>query len=949
VSARRAVRAVAGVVLRAARFVLMGLRRGRGNALALPVAGADGRCPEKKRECAMRSFATLVLAVLVLATPAFGATTGTLFGIVTAADGKPLPGVAVTLTSPALQGSRSVTTNAAGEYNAPLLPPGAYRVEYVLAGFETITREDVVVSLEQTNRVNVTLSLSRVSESVTVSGDKVVVDPTQTGVQQNFKEDYLKYASIGQSGRQYQSVMSQAAGSYDAGSGNPNVMGANLGQNAFLIDNLNTTDTVTHTFTANIGFEAIQEVSLQTAGYEAEYGKAVGGILNVITKSGGNNFSGSVDARYQSDAFVEQGERLQDYPAGTTNLANDKHKRDFQTLQPEAALGGPIVRDRIWFFANAQYVDNKNQPPNTNGFEPGSRDFNGWGLFGKITATPVSNQTATIRYTNSYADIPFSDNSSAVRPEAATDTYQKTVLLNASYDAVLSANWLAILQGGVANNYLIAQPHSGDIATTGSVDLVTGISSVNATNFQRSHRDRTQVLGSTTYYVNALGSHGLKAGTDLEWTSFPTINNATGTPLDPAWCSPTFFQPAGAKCGAINLPANGQPSRYDVFTLIPEQDFKGRGMAFYAQDEWRPVPTLTIKAGARYDQQNFYGNEGDRVKVFARFQPRLGFAWDILGDASTIFRAHAGEFMDDNALTLPFFTSTLGTVDSIFLWSRSRQQYVFVGAFGGPSGNSIDPSLKPTYAQEISGGITRRLFTNTSLDVTAVYRRNKSIFEDSCRVDNCQGDDTSFWLTNRPNGMDVLRSEYKGIIVKVESRATSWLNVLLNYTVSKSQGSVGYTQNQGSDFDVFPDHFINRFGYLSDDARHRVTMSGFAKLPFDLIFGTNVYWDSGVPYNVTSTNAPTAGYGVVYLEPRGSRRLPHFYQWDAQLQKDFVLGPVRLGLVASVFNILDTEIATAKDGSVGDGTLDEPTNPRFNLATAWQRPRNYEVGFRLEF
>jgi hypothetical protein len=891
----------------------------------------------------------LALFVLALAAPVFGATTGTLFGIVSDADGKPLPGVAVTITSPALQGSRTATTNAAGEYNLPLLPPGSYQAEYALAGFETVSREDIVVSLERTTRVNVRLSLTKVSEAVTVSAERVAVDPTQTGVQQNFKEDYLKYGSIGQSGRQYQSVMSQAAGTYDGGSGNPNVFGANLGQNVYLIDNLNTTDAVTHTFTANVGFDAIQEISLQTSGYEAEFGKAVGGILNVITKSGGNAFSGSADVRYQSDAFVEQGERLQDFPPGTTNLANDKHMRDFQTLQPEIALGGPILRDRVWFFTNVQYVDNKNQPPNTNGFEPGSRDFQGWGIFGKITASPASSQTATLRYTNSYADIPFSDNSSFVKPEAGTDTYQKTILVNGTYDAVLSARWLATVQGGVANNYLIAQPHSGDLATTGSIDLVTGIRSVNATNFQRSHRDRTQVLGSTTYYLDALGSHALKAGMDLEWTQFPTINNATGTPLDPSWCSPTYFQPAGATCNAIDRPANGQPSRYDVFTNIPEQEFKGRGMAFFAQDEWRPVPSLTVRAGARYDQQNFYGDLGNRVKVFARFQPRLGFAWDILGDASTILRAHAGEFMDDNALTLPFFTSTIGTVDSVFVWSRSRQRYVFAGAFGGPTGNSIDPSLKPTYAQELSGGVTRRLFKNTSLDVTAVYRRNRNIFEDSCRTDNCQGADTSFWLTNRPDGMDVLRSEYKGIVVKVESRAASWLNVLFNYTASKSQGSVEYTQNQASDFDVYPDHFVNRFGYLSDDARHRVTLSGFARLPLGLIFGTNVYWDSGVPYNVTSTDAPNAGYGVVFLEPRGSRRLPHFSQWDAQLQKDFTLGLIRASLIGSVFNILDTEIATAKDGSVGDGTLEAPTNPRFDLPTRWQRPRNYEVGFRVEF
>jgi hypothetical protein len=100
---------------------------------------------------------------------------------------------------------------------------------------------------------------------------------------------------------------------------------------------------------------------------------------------------------------------------------------------------------------------------------------------------------------------------------------------------------------------------------------------------------------------------------------------------------------------------------------------------------------------------------------------------------------------------------------------------------------------------------------------------------------------------------------------------------------------------------------------------------------------------------VTSTDAPTAGYDVVFLEPRGSRRLPDFYQWDVQLQKDFVFGPVRFGIIGTVFNVLDTEIELTRDGSVGTGTLANPTNARFNLPTSWQRPRRYEAGFRFEF
>jgi hypothetical protein len=174
----------------------------------------------------------------------------------------------------------------------------------------------------------------------------------------------------------------------------------------------------------------------------------------------------------------------------------------------------------------------------------------------------------------------------------------------------------------------------------------------------------------------------------------------------------------------------------------------------------------------------------------------------------------------------------------------------------------------------------------------------------------------------------------------------SWL---LSYTLSKSRSAVEYTQNAGSDFDVFPEHFVNRYGFTSDDARHVVKLDGYVKIPWEIFVGTSVYWDSGVAYNVTRP-AENAGYGLEFVEPRGSRRLPDFYRWDAQVQKDFLVGPLRLGLIGAVFNILDTEIAIQRDGNVGaGGTVEEPTNDRFNFATAWQRPRSYELGFRIEF
>src|SRR6185369_11915733 len=161
-----------------------------------------------------RSFAAAAVALLLMfsAASAFAATTGTLFGTVTDADGSALPGVNVTISSPSLQGTRTVTTNAAGEYSFPLLPPGTYRADYEIASFEKAVRTDLVIALDTATKVNVTLALARVAESVEVSGETVVIDPTRTNTQVNLKEDHLKYSTIGLANRSYQTVVLEAPG-----------------------------------------------------------------------------------------------------------------------------------------------------------------------------------------------------------------------------------------------------------------------------------------------------------------------------------------------------------------------------------------------------------------------------------------------------------------------------------------------------------------------------------------------------------------------------------------------------------------------------------------------------------------------------------------------------------------------------------------------------------------
>ena len=916
--------------------------------------------------------AIAILAVLtLLPMTAFAATTGNIFGIVTDNTGAVLPGVTVTITGPNLQGSRTAVTNESGEYNLSLLPPGNYRIEYSLSGLTPVVRENVRVSLDTTTRTDVSLAMGAVAEAITVTADAVVVDPTQTTVQQNFGTNHLKYAAIGTAGRSYQTVLSQAPGV--TGGSNPNVLGANLGQNNYMLDGVNTTDPVTHTFGSNLPFDAIQEVSIQTLGKDAEYGRAIGGVVNVVTKTGGNEFSGSFDARITNQDLSESGDHY------------DADAQEYREFKPAASLGGPIARDRVWFFGSVDRPDNArvNTPLANANWSPGSRTFQGWNSLAKITATPAANHTLSFRFTDNRADINHSRDSSFYRPEADSYQLQESTIYNVGYDAIISPQWLGQVQVGIRRGYLESGPMSGDINLVGVVNNSTGVRWNSYTNYQGGDRDRNELIASTTYFLNAGGSHTIKAGINFDQAEFVAFNNATGLGVDQSLCAPQFGQPAGAVCGAlqINLAPTGTtpdvnsigiPRQLNVSSFLPAEPYESNLRAYYIQDEWHPITPVTLRLGLRYETIDFETPGAAINPSFAMLQPRIGAAWDVFNNARTVLHGFWGQVMDDNGLTLASFLSTQGAVTSRFLWNATNQSWVFHSAIGGASGNRADPDLEPTYGVETNLGVTQRIWTNTSFDVSYVQRDTENIFEDYCNTP-----DHACMVTNTPGGdPNALRSDYQGFIAKVESRPFSWLSGLVSYTWSESRGSVEYTQNAGVDFDYDPEHFINTYGYLSDDARHRVKASGFVRAPFGTTLGVDATWRSGLAYNHTAslTAGNAIGYGTIFLEPRGSRRTDSLSQIDMQLMHEFTFGRVRAGLIGSVFNVLNTETATSIGGSIGNyaacGTaavcFDNPlfgtaaenrpgferlrvNNTTYGNELSWQRPRRYEVGVRFEF
>src|SRR5687768_14146137 len=247
--------------------------------------------------------ALLVATLVAVAAPAFAqpAQTGTISGEIKDATGAVLPGVTVTITSQDRGFARETVSDGNGRYVFPAVPIGAYTVSATLQGFQTASVTDNLVEVEKTTNVPFDLKVGALTDTVQVIGETPIVDPTTVTATTRLSKDEFEKLPVG---RSYQSLVGAAPGV--VGTGNVNSAGALTTANLFVIDAVDTTDPTTGTFGTNLNFEAIQEVSVLTSAVGAEYGRAQGAIVNVITKSGTNRFEGSFKYLFANDEWNAQ-------------------------------------------------------------------------------------------------------------------------------------------------------------------------------------------------------------------------------------------------------------------------------------------------------------------------------------------------------------------------------------------------------------------------------------------------------------------------------------------------------------------------------------------------------------------------------------------------------------------------------------------------------------------
>jgi outer membrane receptor protein involved in Fe transport len=913
------------------------------------------------------SRAKLFVVALILAlTPtmlmAQGFQVGNIAGVAADQTGGALPGVTVTVTHTERGLSRSEVTDAQGRYRFAALPLGVYRVEATLEGFAPTKLASVRVEADKTTTTDLTMSLAAASEAITVTAEAPVVDPTNTTTTTRLSTEEYEKAPIG---RSYQTIAGFAPGISRNGNGNPNANGALSSNNAFIFDGIDTTDPTTGTFGANINFEAIQEVNVMTTGLSAEYGRTTGAVVSVITKSGTNDFEGSLKLITTNDDWDAQNKSRNQ----VTGVSNARPKVDHNNNRKAVTLGGPLWRDHLWFFG--AYEEFKpivaaQQTTFTNENFGGPQDLKLQNYRLNWQVTP-SHQVWAKYNEDPYTGI-LRNYTEATDLYVVTAQGQGGEQKNAQYSGVFGSNFSLDAQYGEADNTITVSPYQIGPYDNGAAiyDATTGKyfngNYFGVGNFTGRPREQWNVAG--TYFATLGGnSHEFKVGLDnqeMESTSYYTYGNNRLYEVE-------NYNPATGTFTPIY--------RYDFADPGP-QTSSGDIQSIYARDKFSVGRRLNMEVGLRYEKQGGQNDVGKDIVKASAFAPRFGMTYDLFGNGSTLLTASAGRF---NGWILQSFSDAAAekvsrTNYKQYAYNPSTGAYDFIGEYIQPSGSAfpVNFDLDPDTMDEFTLGVQRQIAGNAGVTIRGIYRTWDNFVEDRILFQNGAASTTYF------NDSSAERT-YKGIQATFDKRFSNNWSLYTNYTYSQTRGNnftninsvnadyenVNCRATADTSLPVMPcsEAIASLDGIPSYDVPHVFNLLGTYGLNLgrvNLTFGAGGQYRSGYAYSKTTSLKPLNPATGAALQPTytyyydglGSERLPSVWSVDTSIEATIgIWRTVEFGVKGEVFNVtnrqeqIDTSL-TAWCSESNTTTACVNNRARHGLAQTraqFQAPR----GFRL--
>jgi len=727
------------------------------------------------------------MLIAALAAPAWAQEQrGSVEGFVKDASGAVLPGATIEATTPAGVGHTAVA-DGSGAYRFPSLPPGTYRLTATLQGFQARSVDEVHVYLGQIKKVDFALPVSGVTETVTVTAESPMIDVRQSARATSIRAEQVELLPHG---RDFTTLVTQAPGAnQEAKLGGLSIDGASAGENRYIIDGIETTNLRSGTSGKDVIVDFIEEVQVKSSGYTAEFGGATGGVINAVTKSGTNDFHGS--ALYNFEGSALEGARR---PTLRQNLTNSdvaeyiNYPKDDRTRsEPGFAAGGPIAKNRMWFFGAYQpaltSIDRAVSATTASNPSAGTFDQNQKETYHYITGNLTSQVSDSTRlrvaYNNSYRKLEGLLPSLNGLDVAGTNYTKASEFPN--YSVSGNVDWVASskLLFGARGGYYTSDQHDSNVTeqpqfifsgtnNIGYLDVPanlqhgTGFTSIPSnTKVTRDQQTRLYFQADSTVYANAAGTHQFKFGVQADRVGNNVLSGESRNRVTIRWNTPlpTGVPVTRGTYGYYSVRSNGVSPKQGFIT---EGDIHTTNLGFFAQDAWTINNKLTINVGVRTEHEQvpvYTSGEGipDVGIDFSfgdKLAPRAGFAYDFKGDGTWKASGSWGIFYDIFKLELPRgsfggdkwleYYYTLDVPDYTTLVNGANCPPACSGTlirgpidFRHPSfgSDAIDPDLKPMRQQEMTFALDHQLNDVMALSARYVHKQIDTAIEDTGSLD----------------------------------------------------------------------------------------------------------------------------------------------------------------------------------------------------------------------
>lgn len=917
----------------------------------------------------VRSFAALLFAVLLAWPAAAQEQRGSIVGLIKDSSGAVLPGVTVTASSPSMPGVQTTITDATGSYQFPALLPGTYTVKAELQGFTSAQSENVYLRLGQVLKVDLALAIAGVTEQVQVTAESPLIDVKQSASSANIGRELI--ANI-PTGRDFTSVVAVAPGASDENGllGGISIDGASGAENRFIIDGVDTTDLQTGDSGKPLLTDFVEEVQVKSSGFNAEFGGATGGVINAVTRTGSNAWHGGGLLYFQnSDLTGDVRRTLRLNPLTDDDEYITYPKDESSRWEPGFTIGGPIAKDRAWFFAGyIPRIENTKRDvtfladDQTGSFESDEKTHNfNANVTWQMLQSLRGQFTGSLNNYYERGELPAINGSgdpSFDYPSLGQDQPRST--FSAKFDWVTTPKLFVSARAGhyrqdvhdrgVPDQVWIqfGAPNIGMAGVPAEFQRAAGslIPTNDATTKDLTTRTNFAVDG--TYYGNFAGQHTFKAGVQVDLLGNDVIAGYQ-QPRDIIYWGRSYT----ATNGDI---VSGKYGYHRVLQIVTTGDVHSNNVGLFAQDAWTVNNKLTLNLGLRTEREDVpsyaAGNPGLEFGFGDKLAPRLGFAYDITGDSKWKAYGSWGMFYDTFKLELPRGSFGGDKWVDYFYTLDDFNYPTFIPAGGcttecgggrlieqldrrhpsnDPNDPTIDPNLKPMRSQEYTFGLDHELTSTISVGTRYVHKQIDSAIEDVGVLVPNVGE--IFYIANPGEGIaeHILgpdfpaqpkpQRDYDSVDFHLKKRFSQNWSLDTSYTWSRLYGNYSGLASSDESGRLSPN--VNRFfdalimsfdqngepilGRLGTDRPHQFKVFGFYQFPWGSTAGLHVRVASGTPI---TREASVQTVPVQYLGRGSDGRSPVFSQADLYLAHDFAVGGNRrIQVSMNVLNLFDQKTA----------------------------------------